>query len=134
MDLTAEASGLAQDAVTPATGMVIIRLINDNKIEKQTTNSYIRNININLNCKLSFQNDNKNNKKNKSKRRFEEIDESDDQCERPKAKKLLKIINTASGQFIEEPMTPEKQNRHGFQGKMTKFPFKIVFLRSRKVF
>lgn len=43
--------------------------------------------------------------------------------ERPKAKKLLKIINTASGHFIEEPMTPEHPNKHGFQGNLMHFNF-----------
>lgn len=56
-------------------------------------------------------------KKARSKRKFEEIDISDDDRRvRPESKKLLKIIETASGAFVEEPMTPEKKNKHAFQG------------------
>lgn len=74
-----------------------------------------------MNCKLSFQNENKNKKSTKSKRKFEEIDADEEPYERPKAKKLLKIVSTASGGFIEEPMTPEKANKHGFQGNLIHF-------------
>lgn len=49
----------------------------------------------------------------KVKRKFVEIDE--EPRERPKPKKLLKAVSSASGVFIEEPMTPEK-NKHGFKG------------------
>lgn len=40
--------------------------------------------------------------------------------ERAKPKKVLRVINSASGQFIEEPMTPEKKNKFGFKGKLKK--------------
>ncbi|XP_055300986.1 mucin-2 [Sitodiplosis mosellana] len=54
-------------------------------------------------------------KKSKFKRKFIEIDIDEEVQVRPKSKKLLRIINTASGQFIEEPMTPEKKNKFGFR-------------------
>lgn len=57
--------------------------------------------------------------KARSKRKFDEIDiDDDDPLMRPETdKKLLKIIQTASGAFVEEPVTPEKKNKHAFQGK-----------------
>lgn len=56
---------------------------------------------------------------NKSKRKFEEIDTDNEQNEKPKVK-LLKAVTTASGLFVEEPLTPEKPNRHGFRGDKSK--------------
>lgn len=50
----------------------------------------------------------------KGKRKFVELD-LEEPRERQKPK-YLKIINSASGQFIEEPMTPEKKNKFGFRG------------------
>lgn len=35
-------------------------------------------------------------------------------------KKMLRIVSSASGLFVEEPMTPEKRNKHGFKGKLSK--------------
>lgn len=47
-----------------------------------------------------------------------------DMEEEPKAKgdgkKLLKIICSASGMFVEEPVTPEKENKYGFKGNECK--------------
>lgn len=63
--------------------------------------------------------------KAKAKRRFEEIDtepSDNEQTERPKLK-LLRKITTASGLFVEEPMTPEKQNKFGFNGEIRNFKF-----------
>lgn len=55
--------------------------------------------------------------KNKLKRKFIEIDADEEPYERPKSKKVLGIINSASGQFLVEPMTPEKKNKFGFKGE-----------------
>lgn len=75
-----------------------------------------------MNCKFfnnhkKTQNDSAKKKKARSKRRFEEVDIADDDQVRAEPKKLLKIITTASGAFLEEPMTPEKKNKFAFQGK-----------------
>lgn len=51
------------------------------------------------------------------KRKFHEIDIDEEPRERLKPKKLLKVVNSASGKFIEEPMTPEKSGKYGFRGK-----------------
>lgn len=57
--------------------------------------------------------------KPKPKRKFIEMDIDEEVQERAKPKKVLRIINSASGKFIEEPMTPEKNN-HGFRGNFNK--------------
>lgn len=67
------------------------------------------------------QNDGAKKKKARSKRTFEEVDMDDGvHQKRQEQKKMLKIIPTASGLFVEEPMTPEKKNKHDFQGKYKK--------------
>lgn len=55
----------------------------------------------------------------KSKRKFVEVDANESMVEQPKSRKL-KVVSSASGAFLEEPMTPEKKNKFGFTGNFPK--------------
>lgn len=55
-------------------------------------------------------------KSKKEKRKFVEIDTEDETPTTPqKPVKYLNIINSRSGKFIEEPVTPEKKDKLGFK-------------------
>ncbi|XP_031634025.1 protein slender lobes [Contarinia nasturtii] len=66
------------------------------------------------------------------KRKFVEIDTDVEPRERPKAKKLLNVIQSSSGAFIEEPMTPEKKNKFGFR-EAPKTPINSSFKIEKRI-